>query len=635
MTESTAEGQRWRGRVEETFNKLRWADRDAQELACKSIQEEFGSEEAGRKLRELFEIEHAKVRRLVDKAGAAVAKLPEPKRESGFADRMRSAVKAEAEASLKKPEVQPSVEKPKTEAAKAKVLTVGDLLRLPPKQRTLANLVALRVVEQRKPEPEPEPEIEEEPEAKPEVEEEFDEESRVLDRAAPLDNARKLIGFRYWHKPAMMVRLKFWQGEFWEWEGKHWGVIDNNTMRSGVYGFLDQAEQQIRGYSIRFLPTDTDVNKTMDALKAEANLLPENRMPGWLLGQAPVENLRELVAVQNGLLHVPTRKLLEHTPKFWSPNLLEFGYDPKAKAPRFEQFLDEIFPGDSEAQGALLEMIGLCMTDETKYQKAFMFVGPRRGGRGTSGRLLRGLVGQENYVGASLRGMAKQFGMQSWIGKKVVLFPDVRTDGIRSDVLSVIAENFLSVTGEDAIDIPRKWLTVWSGQLTARLVLFSNELARLQDDSGALPGRFITWRMQQSFKGREDPNLTDKLLAERPGMLNLALEALDRLRARGHFAQPGSGAEMSENLEFLASAVASFVNECCEVGPEHQVLLGKAYVAWGRWCTMKGVRYAWMENHFSEKLKAAVPTVTTARTRKDNPNRLTMLFGIRIRPGSG
>jgi phage/plasmid-associated DNA primase len=96
---------------------------------------------------------------------------------------------------------------------------------------------------------------------------------------------------------------------------------------------------------------------------------------------------------------------------------------------------------------------------------------------------------------------------------------------------------------------------------------------------------------------------------------------------------------MSENLEFLASAVATFVSECCEVGPEHQVLLGTAYLKWREWCSTKGVRYAWMENQFSEKLKAAVPTVTTARPRKDNPKgHPTMLIGIRLRKrfyGSG
>jgi phage/plasmid-associated DNA primase len=216
---------------------------------------------------------------------------------------------------------------------------------------------------------------------------------------------------------------------------------------------------------------------------------------------------------QNGLLHVPSRKLLLHTPKFWSCNVLEFECDPKAKASRFVQFLDEIFPGDKQAQDGLLEMIGLCVTDETKYQKAFMFIGPRRGGRGTIGRVLHGLVGDENYVGPRLRAMVKQFGMQSWIGKKVALFPDVRTDGLGVDRLSSISELILSVTGEDRLELERKYLCSWIGKLSARVVMFSNELIKFQDDSGALPSRFIVWEMKQSFKGREDLDLTNKLLA--------------------------------------------------------------------------------------------------------------------------
>src|SRR5262249_30086708 len=201
--------------------------------------------------------------------------------------------------------------------------------------------VQLKVVDQAKPEPEPEPEEEEPKKAAVESEAPVQDEAEwkgVLDREAPLDNARKLVGLKYWHKPAMMVKLKFWQGEFWEWKGKSWKVVDENTMRSRAYEFLDVAERQVKGYRARFEPTNTDVNKVMDALKAEVNLEPDNGMPGWLLGQALVENLRELVAMQNGLLHVPTRKLLAHTPKFWSPNVLEFEYDPKAKAPRFIQF---------------------------------------------------------------------------------------------------------------------------------------------------------------------------------------------------------------------------------------------------------------------------------------------------------
>lgn len=46
-----------------------------------------------------------------------------------------------------------------------------------------------------------------------------------------------------------------------------------------------------------------------------------------------------------------------------------------------------------------------------------MFVGPRRGGRGTIGRLLKGLIGAENYAGSSLKAFRELFGMESLIGE--------------------------------------------------------------------------------------------------------------------------------------------------------------------------------------------------------------------------
>ena len=203
-------------------------------------------------------------------------------------------------------------------------------------------------------------------------------------------------------------------------------------------------------------------------------------MPGWFGAGRPDGDLRELVACQNGLLHVPTRCLLPHSPRFWSANVLDFRYEPQARAPRFEQFLQEIFPDDDDAQRGLLEMFGYCLTDLTKYQKAFMFVGPPRGGRGTIGRVLRGLIGAENYIGTSLRAFSELFGMENFVGKKVAVFSDARLDGVPQRNLTTIAERMLSITGEDEIPINRKNAKYWNGQLNARLVIFSNELLRYQ-----------------------------------------------------------------------------------------------------------------------------------------------------------
>jgi putative DNA primase/helicase len=451
----------------------------------------------------------------------------------------------------------------------------------------------------------------------------------VLNPMAPLDNARMLVGLRHWR--VGQRALQFWQGEFWQWNGKHWKPLDENTVNSKVYAFLDAAEKQPKpGWVKRFEPTQQDVNRTVHALKSHVNVEPEFAMPGWL-GEAPVENLMELVAVQNGLLYMPTRELVPHTPRFWSPNVLEFKYDRGARAPRFEQFLEEVWPGDEGAQQGLLEWLGLCLTDETKYQKAFMFVGPTRGGRGTIGRVLRGLIGVENYVGTKLADFGERFGMESWIGKKVAVFSDARIDGVRRERLSVIAERLLNVTGEDAQSVPRKHIRDWNGVLRTRILFFGNELLRFQDESGALAGRFITWQMKQSFRGREDPSLTGKLLAERSGIMNLALDALDRLRQRGYLLQHATGVQMSENLGNLTSDILAFGGDRLDFGSELEVPVGVAFHKWKDWCTVKGIRHPWAEPQFSEKLCAAFPLIRRGRPRSGGPGRPTVLYGVGLR----
>jgi putative DNA primase/helicase len=172
----------------------------------------------------------------------------------------------------------------------------------------------------------------------------------------------------------------------------------------------------------------------------------------------------------------------------------------------------------------------------------------------------------------------------------------------------------------------------WEGKLTARIVLFSNELLRMQDQSGALASRFVVWQMRESFLGREDPDLTNKLLAERPGILNLALDALDRVRSRQP--RPGvlqceSGLDMSQDLADLLSDVKVFVDDCCDIGPEYEVLVAALFARWQLWCAQCGIRHSWGDKQFSAKVVSVVPTIRRGRPR-ETPTHKTKLLGIRL-----
>src|SRR5205823_3068327 len=137
----------------------------------------------------------------------------------------------------------------------------------------------------------------------------------------------------------------------------------------------------------------------------------------------------------------------------------------------------------------------------------------------------------------------------------------------RSDA-AVVVERLLSISGEDPQTIDRKNLEPVTLKLPVRFVIMTNELPRLNDPSGALVGRLVVLRQTESWYGREDTNLTDKLMTELPSILRWSITGWGRLYGRGHFIEPDSGRNIVRDLEDLSSPIGAFIRECCNVGQE-------------------------------------------------------------------
>src|SRR5690606_28151009 len=146
--------------------------------------------------------------------------------------------------------------------------------------------------------------------------------------------------------------------------------------------------------------------------------------PAWLDGRdAP--DPRELVAMENGVLHLPTRELIPHTPDLFVNGALPFAYDPDAPEPaEFLRFLADLWPDDPESVMTLQEWFAYVVSQETRLQKLLLIVGPLRGGKGTLARLLRALMGDDNVAGPTLSSLATNFGLQSLIGKPLAVISD-------------------------------------------------------------------------------------------------------------------------------------------------------------------------------------------------------------------
>jgi putative DNA primase/helicase len=258
-----------------------------------------------------------------------------------------------------------------------------------------------------------------------------------------------------------------------------------------------------------------------------------------------------------------------------------------------------------------------------------MIVGPKRSGKGTIVRTLRALVGESNVAAPTLSSLAGPFGSQQLIGKTVAVCTESRLSG-RADTQAIV-ERLLSISGEDPQAVDRKHLTTWHGVLRTRFVLTSNELPRLGDYSGALPGRVVLLELERSFFGHEDHKLEAKLLAELPGILAWSLEGWKRLRERGYFVQPKSALGRLQELEELTNPLGAFLAECCQIDHNARSPVQEVFAAWQAWCRENGREHSGDVQGLSRNLRTAVPSIDIKRPR-GNGCRFRVFTGISLKP---
>jgi putative DNA primase/helicase len=445
----------------------------------------------------------------------------------------------------------------------------------------------------------------------------------------PMAVARMFVE-QQWSSPTNEVLLRHHRGDFYRWTGTSWPEAEEASIRALMYRRLEHAEYlkaTIAGeVPTPFEPNRAKIGNCLDALKALTHLDGGTPAPAWLDDAGPWP-ASEVVSLANGLFHLPSRTLFGHRPAFFSQHSLPFAYEAHAAPPeRWLTFLHDLWQDDIETIETLAEAMGYVLGDRTDLQKIFMLVGPKRSGKGTIGRVLAGLIGPHNTAGPTLSSLTTNFGLMPLIGKPLAIVSDARL-GSRNTLVAV--ERLLSISGEDAITVDRKYREPWTGRLPTRFVILTNEIPRFTDSSGALASRIVAHVLTRSFYGHEDPALTDALLAEAPGIFNWALDGLDRLHDRGHFRYPGASKDALRQLEDLSSLVGAFVRDRCIVGPAHAVEKDALFEAWKEWCQDEGRDRPGTKETFTRDLRAAHPGITAKRPR-DGQQRTHVYQGVAL-----
>jgi len=335
--------------------------------------------------------------------------------------------------------------------------------------------------------------------------------------------------------------------------------------------------------------------------------------PMWVAGSHS-SPAGEYASFKNGLLHLPTRELLPHTPDFFCTSSVPVAFDANAPSPaHWIGFLETLWPGDEGIDCARLlsEWMGYCISSSMQHHKMLWLIGPPRSGKGTIAQIMQALASPEDAAAPTLTSLSDPKGATCLIDTKIAIIGDARL-GKRHD-MAAITERLLSLSGGDLQTIPRKYLPDWTGKTTAKITLLSNELPNLSDASGALAGRLLILHMTQSFQGREDLGLLSKLRCELPGILNWALEGYDRLIAAGRFTVPAASAEIMAGFRAISSPVSVYVDERCLVGAGRSCGRERLYADYCDWSEQEGYKTPLTKPKFGQELKSVVSQIGSSQ----------------------
>jgi len=360
--------------------------------------------------------------------------------------------------------------------------------------------------------------------------------------------------------PDLILRHGAWM-EFHPDQNRYVGLSDKEV-QSRITAWTDKRGYvNERGQPVRFEASASKSRSIELAGFAHTSALGrriDRALPAWRSRPEGAPDASRMVMTRNGNLDPETGRLMPLSRDLVSIHSSPVSYDPGAACPTWLRCLDEWFEGDEEQVRCLQEMTGLLLTGDTSYQRVFMLIGPPRSGKSTAAWVQQQLLGDGGYCAPTAESIVERFGLMALLGTSAAYFSDLRLEGSRRKFVEVV----LKISGEDTVNVEIKGIAPVQERLPTRIVIVSNETPVFNDASAAISSRLVLIKTTQSFQGREDFGLKDKLERELPGIMNWALDGLASLRRRGRFVVPtSSAADLEESARQTSPAKAFLASD--------------------------------------------------------------------------
>lgn len=296
-----------------------------------------------------------------------------------------------------------------------------------------------------------------------------------------------------------------------------------------------------------------------------------------------------LLCVENGVLDLETRELHDHSPAYLFTKRAPVAYDPDAECEHFDQFVSDIVRR-VEDKHVLYEMVGLSLWPTYNPSKFLILFGEGANGKSTFFEVVEGLLGSENISGWELKDLAdNRFAGSSLVGKFANIAPDM--SAVKIQDMGAIK----TLTGGDTTMVEQKGQPAFEFTNSATMLFGANRPPVLGETTTAIKRRIVPIHLPYRFTEEEDdgnPDARDRdeLLeelttdTELSGLLNAALDGLDRLREHGDVSLPETLDERLEYYEQFSDPIKEFALSCLTSPATGNIRKSVVYDAYKQFC---------------------------------------------------
>lgn len=452
-------------------------------------------------------------------------------------------------------------------------------------------------------------------------------------------------------------------GDKWlAWDGMRWAWADFPAFLKGM-----RLSQIIKAEADhwRALPAKDAADAEKNAAIAKAldawGVKSENHGPltaavsltkkSLVVSAAELDKDPWLLNCLNGTVDLRTGVLKDHDPGDYITHLVPVEYDPDAKCPVWQEVLlkvtREVQRPAAPVASFLQRWFGYCATGFTREQVFCVHFGAGANGKSTVLDTVASVLG--DYAGTAAPGMLVGGGrdrhpteIADLMGRRMMTAHETGEGG-------VLREDFVKqATGGDKLKARLMRQDFFEFDPTHKLQLLTNHKPIIKGQDHGIWRRVLLVPWEARWGSAEDvaagvatyprDDSLERIQDEKKGILAWIVKGAMDWAASGLRA-PDVVLAASRDYRAEQDRMAQFIAECCEVGPEHEVVLaddfGGLYQVYREWCQEAGTFPLAKKRMFDEVqrvLPLARREVRKVREGAEKRKDRVFLVGLRTLP---